>query len=458
MNREEAIELLRTGQVHRWNARRSTPEAEPNLSNVDFDGFDIPGASFKGIDLSGANLSNTKLTNAVFLETNLEGANLANALLSKATFRGAKMAGCDFSHATVTDAKFENCDLRGVVFNRTNLSSSNLSGAKLNGIDFRHSKIHQTILTGANLSNAKLDNCDLLNAELNNATLTQATLIGANLINCKLNDAVMIGADLEKAALERASLQHADLRDARLFMADLSKTNLQDAKLNRSNLIGAKFDSGFLRDADLLEVVIDSTTRFNSETDVRGCKVDRYTMEYMRENIPRAVLMDLEVRDDIARLRSQYSGVWMWSHVLSVIIFAAPYVWFVCRQWVVAHVQEKVPIPSESIPLWKALFRFIWNGGEGWREGWSLAPGSFFPFCLVLIYSALRVVLLWKTKKLETQQDVTGLPVQFSLGHSFCSWNTLYSLSYWGYFVSLILVFWNTLHFFSIPVPISLSP
>ena len=276
--------------------------------------------------------------------------------------------------------------------------------------------------------------------------LSEADLRKANLSGVNLN-----GANLSKADLSKAGLSEADLRTA-----DLREANLSEANLRNSDLVGTSFASTTLRDANMLDVNVDSTTNFESMGDLRRCFVGRYTMEYMSEHVSKAKRMDLKVRDDIARLRSQYSGIWMWFHLLSLLTFCAPYVWFVCLHWVSAHLQEKTHIEADFVALWEAVLRYVWNGGVGWREGWSLAVWSFGSFLLVLMYNMVRVVLLWKTKRLETVQEVSGLPVQFSLGIRFRFWNVMYQLTVYGYCVAIALVVFNTMHFLSIPVPVAL--
>ncbi len=102
-----------------------------------------------------------------------------------------------------------------------------------------------------------------------------------------------------------------------------------------------------------------------------------------------------------------------WIHVTALAVFLAPYVGFVVRQCLYANFIVKNP--ESTIPVWEALFRYIWNGGVSWQEGFSMNFLSFGCFLFGLGYNMLYGVLLWKTKSLKLQQEASGLPALFSL-------------------------------------------
>ena len=63
--------------------------------------------------------------------------------------------------------------------------------------------------------------------------------------------------------------------------------------------------------------------------------------------------------------------------------------------------------------LFEALCRYIVRGGENWMSTWHPNWIPFLTFLLVATYNFARMALLWKTKRLETQEVVTNLPVRF---------------------------------------------
>jgi hypothetical protein len=163
----------------------------------------------------------------------------------------------------------------------------------------------------------------------------------------------------------------------------------------------------------------------------------------------------MEIEDGVALLRSAYSGFLQWVHLMALAMFVFPYAWFIAVQW--SRARFLTPSDDTWIPLWKALFLFIYNGGVDWHLGWNL-HWSFFTFLALLAYNALRFFLLWKTKTLELQQESSGLPARFSLSKDNWNWpwGALYQLSHWGFYFYLAIVLLNTGHFFmqQIPLPV----
>ena len=356
-------------------------------------------------------------------------------------------------------------DLRGI-----DLSSANLNRADMRGANLREANLSKATLIEADLSGANLDHAELFSIMGTKIRLDGASLCGTNLREARLEGAFLRTADLSKADLQFTYLDKADLIDtifretrlvgatitnAYLYNAEFTKANLAGSDFRRSNIEGASFRECKFANSTLLKVTLDSNTSFADMGDVKECYVDRYTMEYMSESLSKGKMMDLHIRDDIARLRSQFSGVWMWLHMVSLMAFGAPYIWFISHQWVLVQLQGAIPPKTDSIALWEAFLRYLWNGGVGWRQGWSLDLWSFAPFVLVLFYNLVRLILLWKTKRLETEQEVSGLPVQFSLGGDLWYWNVLYQFTVYGYWVTIALVIFNTIHFLSLRIPVA---
>ncbi len=335
---------------------------------------------------------------------------------------------------------------------------------------------------------------DLGGAELASANLSNAILGNANLCGAKLSGAILNGADLEHANLSGADLSGADLRGARLC-----RTHLEGANLRRVNLEGADLTSADLRGANLLGAAVDSTTELNG-LKLKGTTVDHFTAEYMRDSLTHGQRMDLIIVDDLATLRAEFSGVWGAVHLLGVVVFLLPYLWFLVEQVVAskslfvadstfltveqwadaARIDNAVRTTdgfkyaaasqigrtaaewrarfnqseSKEITILSALCRYVWNGGQQWREGYSLNPGSLIRFSIVGLYNILRLILLWKTKRLETEESVRRLPVRFSLGTGFNSWQGVYKFNRIGYWITLLLIAYNTYSFMLSPIRI----
>ena len=143
------------------------------------------------------------------------------------------------------------------------------------------------------------------------------------------------------------------------------------------------------------------------------------------------------------------SGFMQWLHAAALIVFLAPYFGFVVRQSLYARFNP--PTNGSNISVAEAVFRYVWNGGVNWQEGFSDWTWSFVFFLTAASYNILRGALLWKTKKLEIQQDASGLPAMFSLKDGWCGW--AYPLARWMFYVNLVVVLLNTMHFLGQRVP-----
>lgn len=104
--REEALALLKSGNVDRFNALREVRKDEVldlswvNLSKLDLVGTDLREVNFTGSDLTGSNLSETNLSGTNFWMANLREVNFTGS-----DFTGSKLSSVNFSRAILTRAK-----------------------------------------------------------------------------------------------------------------------------------------------------------------------------------------------------------------------------------------------------------------------------------------------------------------------------------------------------------------
>lgn len=256
--------------------------------------------------------------------------------------------------------------------------------------------------------------------------LTKATLANVNLTNVNLTGTILTDATLANATLTSAALAQADLRGA-----DFTGTTLLNAQMNEANLIGMRIDG--------------QTNIAGARFD--GAKIDRYTLDcFTLEQIPIAARVRMEILDDVAKLRSAYSGFWRILNAIFITAFVAPYVVVVARLALLAGftADGKSP-PPDTVSLLGALGRFIWSGGRTIGPDWGPPTWVFGAFCVAFLYNALRACLLYKTLKLETEQTVRGLPVNFRLDAS--RWGWVYQASRILLVINLLAVGYHTVHF-----------
>jgi hypothetical protein len=159
----------------------------------------------------------------------------------------------------------------------------------------------------------------------------------------------------------------------------------------------------------------------------------------------------MNVVDDLANLRASYSGFLQWFHGFALILFLWPYIWFIAQQWAFSHWANK--LPGRSIPLWEAFLKFIASGGRSWNHNWQFAFIPLSLFFITFAYNLLRAILLWKTKSLEFDQDIRGLPSRFSF-QSEKGWHRAYKASKWLFIGNLVALVGHTLWFLQLRIPV----
>jgi len=172
--------------------------------------------------------------------------------------------------------------------------------------------------------------------------------------------------------------------------------------------------------------------------------------------------MDMDIVDHVADLRLQFSGFWAWVHIASIVAFFFPYVWFLIAQWKIAAFS----VGGSSITLFEALLRYICNGGKDWRTDFAPDYFAISRFALVLFYQITRFTLLAKTKRLEMEQIVKGVPARFTLEMPIVKWKIwktdirvspkwklLVDFLKWAVVVVAALALWNLIHFLQMRVP-----
>lgn len=270
-----------------------------------------------------------------------------------------------------------------------------------------------------------------------------------------LFDRNLIGADFSGKNLKGVDFEGMNLASANLRNTDLENANLKHTKLNGAELQGTNFNNADLECADLLGAKFNDKTKFSGAT-VNNCAVDRNAFDFLDDfgGLTMGDRMTMYIRDDVALLRNKYSGFWQWLHLAALFVFLFPYLYFIAEQWASASFHSMTPL--NSMPLWQALWRFIYNGGVNWQGG-SNFHWSFLIFIFTLLYNILRMCLLIKTKSIELAQESTGLPVRFSLRDrifSKLSWKTLFDWSKFCFYFNPIVIGINTLHFFFMDIPL----
>jgi len=280
------------------------------------------------------------------------------------------------------------------------LTNKDLSGLDLSGLDLSRCNFNGTKLRKANLSRAVLggrnggtiDNADLTGAKLIHADLHGVRGNGNTILDeADLTGATLVSAQLEGTYFENATLKDVDATRARFVGANLCRSDLSGATLNGASLAGADLTA-----ATLLGINVDIRTDFTN-TIVNECRVERYTLESLHHErtISRAGRIVMQTIDPVADMRMAYSGFLSTLHLVAVIMFVSPYVWFVCQKWLLSY----AAIVGDSTTIVEALGWYVWTGGRQYVS--ASMHGSFVFFVLSMLYNVVRIRQVWKTKKLN---------------------------------------------------------
>lgn len=398
MNANETLALYNAG-VSKWN-EWAEQLLELRATTVDIEADGSPARRAKHLEwmsVAEANFEGTEFANTVdFSEYIFPGkANFTRCTFSEDVLFQATQFGdeADFSHAV----------FRGdAVFRLINVNRS---------VSFKFAKILEEVTLEGCIFSQPIDfTCAEFRRHVDLTTCTMHP------VNTYQQVKFHSGVNFSGRNLTRAKF-HLCLMPNSIFR----KSNLSDVGFSRASL----------KNCDFLGAQMDTDTSFGNST-VSGSKIDRYALECMNDKggLTKGALMTLDVHDDVATLRRSYSGVPRWLHLIATLAFLFPYIWFFAARWTEAKFGGG--ITETSLPLWKAFTRYVFNGGVNWEAHYDFHH-TFIAFVLALILNGLRAVLLWKTKSLEFDQEITGWPAIFSLDDKFFGrvrWRHLYNVSW----------------------------
>ena len=152
ISHEELIELLRLGNVSKFNALRD----RKGIKDLDLSGVDLTRHGLGRNNLSGVNFHNTKLIGTDLRRVDLIGADLGMAVLNKALMSGANLKMADLSGTHLIGAHLIAATLCEAVLIGVDLSMADLRGANLSQgiILVKEPNYNETNVKGADFSGA----------------------------------------------------------------------------------------------------------------------------------------------------------------------------------------------------------------------------------------------------------------------------------------------------------------
>jgi len=245
---------------------------------------------------------------------------------------------------------------------------------------------------------------------------------------------------ISKCELIECTLDGSDIQFA------IDETRSRQCSVNLTRVNNSKFTNVAFDRAEFA-----STTRFEN-CSFSDCQMSKWTFHTLGKDYGGLTVsnrMGIRLIDPIEVLRRNFSGLNYWIQWFFVVLFFAPYGVFLAVQWW-KHLLN--PGEGESILLVQ-LAKYVVSAGasnSSWIPNyWSLLLVFFF-----LLLNCARVVLLWKTKQIEMDEYIQGVPTAFDLeAPESLKWKRLYSGVYYSSYVSPLIVIVNTILFLSTKTP-----
>jgi hypothetical protein len=127
----------------------------PDLSNLDFSGFNLSNIDFSNSNLSGTSFVNSKINRSIFTNANLtkasfsgveaKNASFYQVIAHKTFFMRTNLTNALFINATIIDCEFRGASLDGnISFARAHIEHSYFKGASRNGQAIEQEDIERT--------------------------------------------------------------------------------------------------------------------------------------------------------------------------------------------------------------------------------------------------------------------------------------------------------------------------
>jgi len=362
----------------------------------------------------------------------------------------------DFKSGSVTDVNWQGFLQRRFTEIPTDPPSrTKAGGIRFNGLTFIEITFRDFIFfQDPPLQNHEWRGCHFLNCDFAGSNWTKIDLRGTEFIECR-GMTSLNSSNLSDCLLKNCNLRGSQLAKTQLVAITVIACDLRQVQLDDANLTNASFHA----------VEFDGQTSLHRLESTKNWHVDKYTIASLSDACGLTVgnRMDMVIRDDVAELQKQFSGLLRLLHLLSLTVFFAPYAWFLVSHWAEARFEGDT---ANTVPLYVALFRYFVNAGVDWQQGLKPSWGWLTVSILILLYNVVRFRLLWKTYDLEASQRISGVPVRFSLSESVTSprwlswlgdrpiWNWLYVANKFGYWFYLGFVALKAWHFLTMRIPL----
>ncbi len=286
--------------------------------------------------------------------------------------------------------------------------------------------------------------------------------------------------DMEITGLKNARLSGTRFSQCK-FSGEYDDARFTQCRFWKCEFGTSRFSKCDFSRASLVEVAMSGDTVFQN-CNVKKMEVTRLDLLGLKDfgGLTIKQRKEMNIRHDLADLRASFSGFMQWLHLLAILMFVSPYIWFVCakamdktrldvaiklaplvdilegnevlqstsrgRQFVQDSVSARARLYSiPEMPLVYQLWFYALSCGETNSElrinVWGVALLQF-----VLVYNLARAYLLWFTKTKEHEEVVTELPSRFSFSF-YPKTRTAYNFVKYAFVVNIAASFGNLIIF-----------
>lgn len=130
-NKDELIQLLRNGEIEKFNVKRPfSEESVLDLSESDLNNLSLVGANLSRVDLTGSDLSNSELESIDFNYSDLSSVNFSHTQITESNFVETVLEGSLFNNSCVVKTEFTEVDFSGINTCGANFAEADLSLAQ----------------------------------------------------------------------------------------------------------------------------------------------------------------------------------------------------------------------------------------------------------------------------------------------------------------------------------------
>lgn len=446
------------------------------FNDFDFSGSKLKAVVFKKFELANCDFTNAELEEVEFYDCDLSYLDLSTTTIDdKSMFSGDnKINAIVFPEAYYTNLLLDDSSLwnfwreehnyKEILFIKVSFYNQNIKNKRFRGCKFINVSFEDATLEDVDFDGAILDHVNFQQTKIISSYFLDVEIIRRCRFPEAIFDRVSLGpnvnlsyTDFAYAKFKDSSITNIDFSHSNFQNAHFDDTNCFDVNYKVSNFSGTIFSKCEIDGCNFKDSVASHNTKFHNLESIKNSIISRNTINQLDDNrggLQLSHLQEMDVEDDLADLKFEFSGFWRIIHAVALSLFLFPYVFFLFKCWSISEGMRLFTVPvgwSVEDRIWSKLGEYFWTGGN--------LNGEFswiFMISLVLfLYNVLRALLMFKEVSLEHKEVVSGLPVKFSFEDVFyrkVKWKHLFFAMKYGMYFNITLAIFHFAVFINKPI------